>query len=238
MLVEEIIQRVQSLYSKGVQSDDSRLTPRHIYNKLTTVRSKLITQQAKKKQKISQWNFQTIPCVELIEADIHECPCIPPIGCTIYRTKEKLPEPMTDLTTHLLQSVTSLDGSIIFSEIEWTEYKYKAANKYTAKKPDYFIRNDYLYVTAKKGVPIVITVTGLWEDPFKAASYPSYCENELTEASCPNPFTVEFPMDADMIDTLIEMTVQELIMLFGQMPEDITNNGRDGRYLPEDRRSK
>ena len=67
MKVHEIIQRVQSLYSKGCQSDDSRLSPRHIYSKLVSLRSKYISQQAKKKQKINQWNFQTLPCVELID---------------------------------------------------------------------------------------------------------------------------------------------------------------------------
>jgi len=58
MTIKEIIQRVQSLYSKGVQSDDVRLEDRHIYNKMITVRSKLISQEAKKRQKINQWNYQ------------------------------------------------------------------------------------------------------------------------------------------------------------------------------------
>ena len=60
MKVIEIIQRIQSLYSKGAQSDDSRLSDRHIYNKLLTLRSKYISQQAKKKQKVNQWNFQVL----------------------------------------------------------------------------------------------------------------------------------------------------------------------------------
>ena len=53
MRVGDIIQRIQSLYSKGSQSDDTRLTPRHIYNKMLTVRSKLISEGAKKKQKVN-----------------------------------------------------------------------------------------------------------------------------------------------------------------------------------------
>ena len=134
MLVSEVIQRIQSLYSKGAQSDDSRLTSRHIYNKMLTVRSKLLSQEAKKKQRVSQWNFQTISCVELIEAPVHECPCVPPIGCKIYRTREPLPEPLTNLNNHLIQSVTSLDGNIIYADIEWTELKYQYTNKYTAQK--------------------------------------------------------------------------------------------------------
>ena len=49
----EIIQRIQSMYSKGVESDDSRLRPRHIYNKLLTTTAKLYQQQKNKKQKIN-----------------------------------------------------------------------------------------------------------------------------------------------------------------------------------------
>lgn len=232
MLISEIIQRIQSLYSKGVQSDDSRLTPRHIYNKMVTVRTKLISQKAKKKQKISQWNYQTIPCVELEKAPIHECPCLPPIGCDILKTKNPLPEPLTDLNKHLLQSVTSLDGSIIYSEVGWTEKKYKSSNKYTGKKPDYFIRNDYLYVTHKSG-PKIITITGLFEDPIEVENYPSFCPGEdCTDCDdCTSPLDKDFPIDVDLIDTLIEMSVNELIILFSKNIEDLTNNTQDN--IPE-----
>ena len=48
MKIGEIAQRVQSLYSRGVESDDTRLMQRHIYNKLLTTRAKLISEQAKK----------------------------------------------------------------------------------------------------------------------------------------------------------------------------------------------
>ena len=238
MLISEVIQRIQSLYSKGVESDDSRLVPRRIYNKALTVRSKLISQQAKKKQKISQWDYQTIPCVKLIEAPIHECPCVPPIGCSIYRSEEPLPNPMSDLNRHLIQSVSSLDGKIFFGEIMWSEVKYKYANRYTANKPDYFIKNNYLYITHKKNVPVVVSVTGLWEDPVSVYNFASLCDNAFTEDSCVSPLDMEFPMSSDMIDTLIEMAVQELIMVFGRVPEDLTNNGKDSRYVIESNKDK
>src|SRR5690606_30328639 len=149
MTTGEIIQRIQSLYSKGVESDDSRLTNRHIYNKLLSVRSKLISQQAKKRQKISQWNYQTLPCVELIEVAPHQCPCLPVAGCTMFRTLETLPKILTDLNRHLLQSVTSVTGDYTYSETTFALKKYKKGNKYTSEKPDYFIYNDYLWITQK-----------------------------------------------------------------------------------------
>ncbi len=230
MLIKEIIQRIQSLYSKGVQSDDTNLSDRHIYNKMVTVRSKLISQEAKKKQKINQWSYQTLECVELIKASIHECPCLPPIGCSILRTKHPIPKPLTNLNSHLIQSVTTIDGQIIFSEISWTEKKYKQSNKYTGNKPDYFIKNDYLYVTVRSGIK-VITITGLFDNPLEAEKFPSLCKDCVDCQDCISPLDMEFPIDNDMIDTLIDIAKVELIEQFSQMVGDITNNTSDN--IPE-----
>lgn len=232
MIIGELIQRVQSLYSKGVQSDDSRLTSRHIYNKLLTVRSKLISQQAKKKQKVSQWNYQTITCAKLIEAPVHECACLPPIGCEILRTELPIPEVMTDLGEHLIQSVTSINGEVIYDEISWKEKKYKASNRYTANKPDYYIRGQedkYIYITQRKNVPVIIAITALFEDPLAALSYGSdFCADcEDVVIDCESPLDKNFPIDLDMVDTLIEITVQELVLLFSQSIEDKTNDSKD-----------
>jgi len=53
MKVEEAIQRVQSMYSRGLQSKDSRLSSRHIYSALCSGRATLIQQQIDKGQKLS-----------------------------------------------------------------------------------------------------------------------------------------------------------------------------------------
>lgn len=235
MIITNIIQRVQSLYSKGVQSDDSRLSKRHIYSKILTSRARLFTQKLNKRQKISQWNWQTLNCVELIKAEPYECPCLPSIGCVILRTKEPLPKPITGiLDGHAIQSVTSLEGSIIFSETTWEAKKYKKGSKFTADKPDYYIRDNYLYITTKKG-PKAITITGLFDDPLIADSYPSICEETGCKEStpenicpeCVSPLDKELPVDNEMVETIIDMAAQELIGVFNQNREDITNNTRD-----------
>lgn len=230
MKIKEIIQRIQSLYSKGVQSDDVTLSDRHVYNKMVTVRSKLISQEAKKKQKVNQWSYQTLNCVELIKAPVHECPCMPPIGCDILRTKHPIPKPLTDLNSHLIQSVTTIDGRIVFSEIGWIEKKYKADSKYTANKPDYYIRNNYLYITHRSGIKL-ITITGLFDDPLVASSFPSYCPECTDCHDCESLLDKEFPIDNDMIDTLIDICKEELIGQFSQTIGDLTNNSSDN--IPE-----
>lgn len=229
MKINEIIQRVQSLYSKGVQSDDSRLSPRHIYNKLLTLRSKYIAAQAKKKQKLNQWNFQRLSCVELEKVNPSMCPCQPVPGCDILRTKYPLPKPLSDLNSHLLQSVTSLDGSVVFSEIQWTEVKYKASNKYTSKKPDYFIDGGHLYligVTQTMRHLKMLTVVGLFEDPVEVGKMNQYC-GEQYEDNCVSPLDTDFAVDNEFIDYMLSEASEELVTFFGGQKEDLTNDAKD-----------
>ena len=226
MITGEIIQRIQSLYSKGVQSDDSRLSSRHIYNKMLTIRAKLLEQKVNKKQPLSQWNYQTISCAELIPTKPYEAPCLPLVGCEILKTKHKLPKLINTLFGHKIQSVTSLDGSVIYSEVSWVEKKYKSSNKYTGNKPDFFIKEDYLYITQKPG-PRVITIVGLFENPLSVDTFSSYC-NECKDCNeCESPLDKEFPLDNTQIDTLVEMCVNELVVLFNQNIEDKSNNSAD-----------
>lgn len=226
MLTSEVIQRVQSLYSKGLQSDDTRLSNRHIYNKLVSVRSRLIFQKVNKKQRLSSWSYQTLPCIELIKAPIHECPCVPS-KCTILRSKHKLPEPINSIDKHIIQSVASLDGSTIFNESSFEIEKYSKGNKYTPNKAHYYIRNEYLYITDTKGLEVV-TITGLFNDPDAVENFPSYCQEECPECTdCDSMLDKEFPIDSELIDPMIELSLKELIEVFGAMREDITNDSRD-----------
>ena len=61
MTNREALQRVLSLYSKGVPAASARLSRRHAWNKLITVRERVITQQINKNQKISKRCYQTVP---------------------------------------------------------------------------------------------------------------------------------------------------------------------------------
>lgn len=225
MKIGQAIQEIQSLYNKGVQSDDSRLTPRHIYNVLKRLRNTLLSEKSKKRQKVSQWNYQTLSCVELIKTDVSECPCAPPTGCEILKTKYPIPKPLNNYDSHLIQSVTTIDGSVKFDEISWTEKKTKAGNKYTAKKPDYFWKNNYLYITHKSGIKL-ITITGLFEDPIEVEKFPTLCP--CTDCDeCEDIFDKEFPCDEDTMSRVISMASEELLVRFSQGIEDTTNNTRD-----------
>lgn len=238
MQTGDLIQRVISLYSKGVQSDDARLSRRHVYNKLLTTRSALMFNKLNKKQFISRWNYDTLPCVKMIKVEGHDCPCLPPIGCQILRSEEKLPKPISNLSHHIIDSVTSIDGSVIFSETTWMGKKWRKSDKYTSTKPDYFIKDDYIYITVTRKIK-AITVIGLFNDPIEVSNFPSYCDGVSNVVTCPgSPMETEFNIDDDLLDTLIEIAVKELVFAFNQMTEDIANNSMDDVSIEDRRRGR
>lgn len=224
--IGELIERIQNAYSKGVQSDDSRLSSRHIYSKLKSVRNKIISQQLKKRQKISDWNFIILPCTELIKVENHECPCLPSIGCQVYRTKHKLPKVLTDLNKHIIQWVMTVESSKIIDEITRESYLYNAGNKYTSKHLKYILENEYLYIYGEN-IPQLIKIKLLAEDPIEAYNFPSYCGNDSNNNECESMFDKVFPIDGDMIELLIEMSFPELITIFNQSTEDKLNDSTD-----------
>lgn len=212
MKLKDIIQRVLSHKNGGVQTDDNRLRPRHIYNKLVTVRGLLFNQKANKRQFIGQSAYQYLPCVEMIKAPLHECPCAPPSGCTILRSKHTLPEILTDNTGDMIKTVSSLDGDMIFSKTTWNEKKYKKGNKYTGNKPDYFIRDNYLYVTQPHNSPGIVSLEAVFKDPLEAYNFLNFCEEDCKDCkNCDSVLEKEFPIDSSMEEALITMSSEELV---------------------------
>jgi len=234
MILREIIQRVQNLYSRGSASDDTRLSSRHIYNKLITVRSKLLSQKAKEKVKINQWNYQILPCIELELAPVHECPCLVTDNCKVLKSVYPIPRVLTDLNRHLIQSVTTLDGSYIFPESSWEAIKNQKGNKFTSNLSVFYIRDEHLYITYNK-ILEVVTLTALFGDPAEAMDFPSVCDSESV-TDCISPLDKEFPVDPELADTLIQLTHQELVMAFAQMVEDVVNNATDNSGMRERQR--
>jgi len=223
------VQRVQSLYSKGAESDDSRLTSPHIYHKLLTVRARLVKQELDKRKKLSSWVYQTLDCVELIKAPSHECPCLPPIGCEILKTKHPIPKVLANRYGDQIQSVTSVDGSIRYEPTTWGSKQDSSGNKYAGGVPDYYIKNEYFYFTWLKG-PRVVSITAIFEDTLAADTFPSFCPKEDVEtdnSDCLNFNDQNFAIDGHLIEPMIELAVNELVILFSQMREDSTNNFRD-----------
>ena len=241
MLLKDIIQRVQSLYSKGVQSIDSRLRNRHIYNKLLTSRAFLLQQMIDNNKKISSWSYQTVDCVEMEYAHLHNCDCIT-TSCNVLKSKYPIPRPFTSITGEKIQ-VSNIEGTIIFSQIEPDKISWQKGNRYAKETPSFFVKDNFLYITGVRNL-FVVSLTGLFQDPVKVQEFSEYSHcgnNTASQQICSNPLDSEFPIESSLIDTLIELTVNELINYFKASLEDRDSNRIDDtvqRYNPAQKEDK
>ena len=217
MQIKEIISRIRALYNKGAASDDTRLSDRLIYAKLISSRSLMIKREIDKKRQVSDWIVQTIKCMELVETHPNECPCLPAPGCDILRSKYKIPKPIQSMIGPELEAVTNMDGTVVFSKTNWVRKKYKSGNKFTSGEPDYFIKDDYLFLTVNSLLKY-ITVSGVFEDPLSIVYLDACAE------ACIDPTEQEFPLDEHLTDAIVGAVVQELLGMFKQMPDDSENN--------------
>ena len=68
----------------------------------------------------------------------------------------------------------------------------------------------------------------LAEDPIEGVNYPSLCNEDCQDCQdCRDYNDIEFPIDGDLIDTLVEMAHAELIAEFSKAEQDIKNNTLD-----------
>jgi len=177
--VGESISRVRNLV-KAVK-EDAFLTDRFLYS-LIIKYAKLLIKRQDNENKIMRFQslFETIPCIELVEVDKVEACCTGiRTGCTIRRTKEKLPDVLEGAYGPLFRSISSLDRSVevyrtypsIFTSIaNSTNYKYNTT-KY------YWYLDGYLYFPNIEWEGIL--VEGLWTenvDRFKCGEDTNPCQ--------------------------------------------------------------
>jgi len=239
MKIGEVIQRVQSLYQKGVESDDTRLTNKHIYNKLISSRGYLISTMLKKRLYVSEMNYQKLRCVELITVNSHECNCLPDTTQKILRSRYKIPNIISGDLDLAIKVVTDNTGKRI-SKTSSYDANMIQYNKFTNKSIYYFITNNYIYVLNTKLLKL-INIEAVFEDVIKAYRFPNYCSDkanadraylcpstEICEnCGCIKNIDYDFPVDTSLIDLIVENAVSELIKLFYSVKEDKSNDTSD-----------
>lgn len=221
--VGEIIDKIQSLYSKGLKSDDSRLSSRHIYSVAISVRATLISNQINKRQFISDWSYSTIPFLKMVKVSSIECKSFSHLGCDIYRSEKKLPSILTSLDRNIIDWVMKIDNNYIIEPTTRQENLYNTGNRFTSKKLKYVIENQYLYINSSSS-PKAISMRYIPTNPIEAYDFNVECvEHDI----CISNYEKEFLIDRDLVTPLTQIVSQELIEIFSQMREDKTNDSSD-----------
>jgi hypothetical protein len=146
--IGEAVSRVRQSIKAEVQ--DSFVTDRYIYS-LILKYAQLLMRRQDNQNKLMKFNsvWQALPFVELIEVDKVEAKCAGiQSGCTIKRTKEKLPVFMEGYWGPLIRTVSSIDTSIEVQPTNpgtYTSMTKTTSHKYNKTKY-YWWLNDYIYI--------------------------------------------------------------------------------------------
>lgn len=201
--------------------EDPFITDRYIWS-LITKYAKLLIKRQDNLNKILRFKsfFKTLPCVELIEVDKIEACCAGiKSGCTIMRTKDKLPTPFEGPFGPLFRTVSSIDG---YTEIYATEPgTYTSMTKTTTfkfnKNKYYWFINGYMYFPNIEWESVKIEA--VWEDDITLFACDS--NGDLTECSIKQDHQANIPED---LFAEIEQQVRAEIFPQAQLPSDQAND--------------
>jgi hypothetical protein len=146
--IADVISRVRSQLK--IESQDAFVTDRYLYSVILKF-AQLLMRRQDHANKLMKFNsvWQPLPFVELIDVDKIEAQCTGiQSGCTIKRTKYKLPTFMEGYWGPLIRTVSSIDGSIECQPTNpgtYTSMTKSTSFKYNKNKYFWWI-NGYIYM--------------------------------------------------------------------------------------------
>ncbi len=220
MEIRESIHKVKRLFREI--NADSRLSDRTVYSLMQNHAKWLIYRESEKLKLLkSDYIFQKLKCVEVIEAPLIDPCCGIRGNCTIYRTKEKLPSMYEDGAGVIIQNITTIDGSKSLSLIKSSEWERKQNNPWLDKNKQNsfcFYFDGHLYFP--NGSWKMVEVIALFKDDISNLNLcddRNTCEDETKECKrfLDKNFIIPEYLEAQMYDAVIK----DLSNTYKRLPE-------------------
>lgn len=197
-LIRDIIYdfRQAVVSATGDTSDDTDYSDKEIYMRLVMSRSAIIKSLLDRGVKLTEEFYQVIPCIQLEEVDIVECPTAPASGCVWLRSDCPLPDQLN------IQSVSTHLGKT-FSYARWDKLPLKVRGRLKSAATDsyYTFRTigdkTWLYIHNDEFLKSA-TVVMIPENPIEANKY---CNKTIC-----NPMETDFHTSAPVLDMIIKTT--------------------------------
>ena len=223
MTTREHVYAIKNIIAGGPAPDDFKFSNRLIAHFLQVTRALLIVQKANKYVPISQQSYQSW-CVDLEKGSYHNCCDTPSSTCQLLKSTVEIPK---FLNTRFgdLGKVTDLNGVPISKTSPTLQRfsKYSITNK--DPKVGYFIHDNYLYIVANSSLKKV-----LFNNVFLDPSTIETMNCPAGDGLCPTPLDAEFPIDADLLAPLYELTLK---YLGASNVQDYENDGRSPDGIPQ-----
>jgi len=223
---------IQNILSKGVTSDDTRISNRLVAHALKQARSRLIKIKLDKSDYISESNYQKL-CVPLELHTYHDCSCITDNNdCQILRSIAEIPKYLVAKWGPAIQVIYLNGRRVPMASMTSNEYaEFSLTNN--PKKTGYFMEENYLYVLNNKKLNTIL-IKGIWEDPESVDDFnTAMCTNDN---SCADYYTEDFPIDAELVFPMYQLAI-ELLGLSYQFPEDTRNDARSTDNIQNERKN-
>lgn len=208
-------------------SDDSVFPDQLLYSELLDARNVLVWRNLNKKRHKPKFLYKSF-CMPLSKSKDIPCNCVPAnVGCTVLKSKFKMPRYMTSESADEL-FILSSNGDTEFSLKEPRVGKF---NKYTRTgriKPYAAIFNEYLYIIGYPSNKLRGTLVEMIpEDPASLDSI-NLCEGKcyeenLTSQTCYDITQDTFNIEGHLHGAMIDMVVEKLVGTTMKLPEDRTN---------------
>lgn len=211
--IGDAISRVRNVI-KGVK-EDAFITDRFIYYLIWKYAKTLIKRESRMNEIYKYTSlFTEIPCLELIDVDKVEACCTGiRTGCTIKRTKDRLPGLLETTMGPVIREVSSLDYSV--SVTRSYPSVYTNMTKLTSfpynKSKYYWYLDGYLYVPDVEWE--AIRVQAIFEDDTAAF----LCNPEADDCRSEQDRSLAIP---EHLYSEIEQLVLKEILTAGQIPSD------------------
>lgn len=220
MTIGESISRIRNIL-KAV-SEDAFLTDRMIHSIISKYSYAIIRRQDNE-NKLMKYDslFEVLPFVELVEVDKIEADCAGiKTGCKIMRTHKKLPKVFSGSIGPIFRNITSIDGSISFTQTKSLLYQAIANSthfKYNKNKY-YWYKNGYLYFPDISWESV--SIEGMFED-----STAGYCKEDGEDTDCEIKQNSTFNIPVHLFAEIEQMVEQEMMTL-GKIPSDVNDDSQ------------
>jgi hypothetical protein len=226
MTLREMTYDLKMKLKRNVLSDDSRLTNRLLQFWIASKRYDYIKKRENKKYKHNNQIVQNLSPLETQIIDVSLDPVNLPVGYSIIRTKEKIPQTIYfNEMDDGIQSVGSLDQlQRHFEYINYDIAPISGNSKYNQKEIFAFRLNDYIYLFSRdQSVKMIswLNVRGIFSNPMDLRDYKDQNGNRI--------FSIDhqYPIDEDMWEYIKNELTQSNIETLTQMPTDTSNDASD-----------
>lgn len=226
MTLREITYDLKMELQRNHLSDDSRLSNRRIRFWIKSKRYDYIKKRENKRHTRSPQIIQNLSPLETEIIDISLDPVNLPVGFSIIRTKEEIPQTIyfNELDDGI-QSVGSIDQlQNFFTYVPYRDAHLMGNSKYNENEIFAFLLNGYMYIFGKEQYIKALTylnVRGVFSDPMDLSNYTDQDGNKI--------FSVDhdYPFHEDMWEYMKKELVQTNVETLYKVPTDTTNDASD-----------